>query len=763
MRRERLPPCAARDREESPMSRSGCRRIRCTGWFLSWLLPALALCLPGGAARAESAAITCPTVTTGEELREPPVIAARGGKIDTTFRVEERELCVPVTGSGGTITNTPTLLRTYVYPDPSNPQKWIYGFPGPTLRLRKPSAPGGRGDSLAILLVNNLPSDGGMGCDSACPAGSTCPKGTSQLPDPALCFQSQTAFPCCCWIDVNQHHPDCYHGDNTTNLHFHGTHVSPQSPQDYVLLELHPKADAAKNLAPMNPRGTSAFGEFHYKVDPLPYTQADGTHWYHPHKHGSVSLQVGNGMPGAIEIEGPFDDWLRQYYGGRLVEKLLVMQQVQQTTNLYNPTAAPPPMLVNGQVSPKVTMRPGEVQRWRFVNATMQVASQVSLQFPAGVTVRQIAMDGVQFAPETYAKQPLFIPTYPNQFNISPGNRADFLVQAPAQAGSFVVRQKVFGNRSQRTDEKLRLRERAVKALVAPAEAANAAVEAPLFTLAVEEAKAPAGAKLKAVAQGFPTPAQWPPMPPYLRKIPDGDVRARVNPLFAMPPGTGATSSGPGNPATIFTIDGTQYDDKCVNVTTRLGTADEWTIQNSSALLHPFHIHTNPFELSEEGTVIGSTPVAFRKYDPPIWQDTIALPAVDSSWDVNAGPIANNDAAQKICPGVCQAAHQGTWKGQWATTVPGRQSVCGCNYTGNGYVKLRHRYLEFTGEYVLHCHFLGHEDRGMMFGVQTVCRDDPKSFGKARLGGQPECVPGNLIPAAPQCPPTSTAAAKPAE
>jgi FtsP/CotA-like multicopper oxidase with cupredoxin domain len=727
------------------MSRQRFGFVAAAGCWLLAVLPGLA----GGVARAQP---TCPTVTSGEELREPPVIAAQHGKIDTTFRVEEQQLCVPVIGSGGTITNTSTLLRTYVYPDPSHPGKWISGFPGPTLRLRKPSAPGGKGDSLAILLVNNLPSDsaGGGKCDSACPSSTTCPQGTSTLPDPALCGKSDDPL-CCCWINVNQQYPDCFHGDNTTNLHFHGTHVSPQAPQDYVLLELHPKADEGKHLHAMNPRGTSAFGQYQYSIDPLPYTQAEGTHWYHPHKHGSVSLQVANGMPGAIEIEGPFDDWLRQYYGGRLVEKLLVLQQVQANTNLYNATAAPPPMLVNGMVSPKITMRPGEVQRWRFANATMQVASQVSLQFPPGVTVRQIAMDGVQFSPENYAKQPLFLPTYPNQFKISPGNRADFLVQAPAQAGSFTVHEQVFGSRAERTEQKLELRKRAVKALAAPAENANPAVETPLFTLVVERAKAPAAGKTAAAAQGFPTPAQWPAMPPYLRVIPESEVKARVHPLFAMVPGAGAKSAGPGNPATVFTIDGTQYDDKCVNVTTRLNTADEWTIQNSSALLHPFHIHTNPFQLSEEGTVINGTPVPFVKLDPPVWQDTIALPGVNSAWDVDAGPIASNTAAQQICPGVCKSAHAGTWKGKWATTVPGKQSVCGCNYTGNGYVKLRHRYLEFTGEYVLHCHFLGHEDRGMMFGVQTVCSDDPKSFGKARLGGQPECVPGNLIPAAPQC------------
>ncbi|MBW8878038.1 MAG: hypothetical protein JF614_24000, partial [Acidobacteria bacterium] len=61
--------------------------------------------------------------------------------------------------------------------------------------------------------------------------------------------------------------------------------------------------------------------------------------------------------------------------------------------------------------------------------------------------------------------------------------------------------------------------------------------------------------------------------------------------------------------------------------------------------------------------------------------------------------------------------------------------------------------------YVLHCHFLGHEDRGMMFGVQTVCPQDPSSYGKARPGGAPECVSGNFIPAMPICPSITTAAA----
>jgi FtsP/CotA-like multicopper oxidase with cupredoxin domain len=37
-----------------------------------------------------------------------------------------------------------------------------------------------------------------------------------------------------------------------------------------------------------------------------------------------------------------------------------------------------------------------------------------------------------------------------------------------------------------------------------------------------------------------------------------------------------------------------------------------------------------------------------------------------------------------------------------------------------GYVKILTRFADFTGMYVLHCHILGHEDRGMMQLVQVI-------------------------------------------
>ncbi|HEX3126875.1 MAG TPA: multicopper oxidase domain-containing protein [Thermoanaerobaculia bacterium] len=550
-----------------------------------------------GAARAQT--VSCPPVKPGEELRDLPEIRADRGtkKLDTTLRIQLRTLCLP-TFQNGLWLNLPTQLRTYGFPGPDG---WVWGYPGPVLRLRKANAAdtadteGGQGDSLSILLRNELP------------AGSE---------------------------------------DNDTNLHFHGGHVSPQFPHDDVTLVLRP--GGSQKDAGAHAHGRVVEGETRYEIDPLLWTQPEGTHWYHPHKHGAVSLQVANGMAGALIVEGPFDDWLRMSYGWKIKEKILVIQRVEPGTDLYGeddfgPGHLPAP-LVNGQVQPVITMAPGEVQRWRFVNATVGPLSQLDLRFPPGATVRQIAMDGVRFAPENYERQPL-------PYQLSPGNRADFLVQAPQAVGDHPVSYGVFAH-------------------MAGAEA-NGEI---LVTIRVAASSA-------SVATGFPDKGVWPPMPSYLKDIQPEEIRGTVDLSFDR--------SAPED----FNISGRKFDGNCVNVTTVLGTAMEWNVRNTTDPLHPFHIHSNPFQVIRH---------AGKTYSPPyVWQDTISLPAGSE-----AAPAS---------------------------------------------VLLRQRYLDFTGEYVLHCHFLEHEDQGMMYAVQTVCPQDPGSFGKARPGGQPECVADNLVKASLSC------------
>ena len=699
--------------------------------------------------------LSCPAECAFDQaLQEPFEITSAGGLLATILRIGMQDTCVPVWRQVNNVwqcTMTPMKLRSYGYPDAKG--NFIYRFPGPTLRVHKPSKEGGMGDRIAVHLVNALPLEP--------PAG----------PDGCLaCDCSQTPQPACC--NAKDLFPNCFHGSNSTNLHFHGAHVSPQAAQDYVLLELLPAGSALPAGDHAHGRGTIAVGTFQYVVDPLRWTQPEGTHWYHPHKHGSVGQQVGDGMAGALIIEGKFDQWLRQLYAGKkkgLEEKLLVIQQIHSLNFTAQNTLLPQP-LINGQASPSIQMCPGQVQRWRFVGATMEGGAQITIQFngPAAavrsalgiaeppapgaaadcprtsVCARQIAMDGVQFAPESYGEQPL-LPQGIQNFSLSPGNRADFLVRAPSREGKYRVTYDVFGS------VESSLRRELLRSFLENAKAGQLKA---FSDQDIEAGVVPAGRLLTVeVKKGpdcpepetFPTQAQWPPMPAYLEDV--TDIAQQRDLWFDMRKPDNTPAAPPVLPSKFYVNlqenENRQYDPSCVDITTTLDTGEEWTVRNTTRVVtpnivppapapaapfHVFHIHTNPFQVMEAWGLkeeVGPTSddredVCQRiVYDPPLWQDSVTLPSA-------------------------------------------------CNVDGKlqpGYVKIRQRFEEFTGEYVLHCHFLGHEDRGMMLGVQTVCPAVPgmaESYGSPRTVGD-ECVPGNYIPAAPRCPtpnpaPTTAAA-----
>ena len=75
--------------------------------------------------------------------------------------------------------------------------------------------------------------------------------------------------------------PNSFRHPNTTSLHLHGLHVSPSDENLYI---------------PCLP-GEEAVYDFH-----LPLWQDPGTFYYHPHYHGSSSLQSLGGMAGALVV-----------------------------------------------------------------------------------------------------------------------------------------------------------------------------------------------------------------------------------------------------------------------------------------------------------------------------------------------------------------------------------------------------------------------------------------------------------------------------
>jgi L-ascorbate oxidase len=695
-----------------------------------------------------------------ERLREPVTIGPVDGTIHTELVVRIRERCVPVwvqppNEPDGT-TPPPrwemqTLqLRTYGFPrrpgtviteadadDPDSPNI-AWSAPGPNFLVHPATAPGAPdGTRFQMRLYNRMPHQGDPhACDPSFKCNTKGPNAgvdpvTGQCkvpPDPA--FGGVPEFVPHQVVDGQViEPPNCFHGDNSTNFHFHGFHISPQLGQDFVGLELRPPVPAGVDHASMPEHGTHgesgvvAYGHFDFAVDPLRYTQPPGTHWFHAHKHGSTALQVLNGLVGTFEVRGEFDEELESFFarygGGPLVDRLMVVQQLQQDQPGLGGADQNASVLINGQANPIVTMKRGEVQRWRFVGATMQASASLRVGFPEvegreSPQVRQIAMDGVQFSPENYGCQPFLnnpdCSLVPDEsefdeltaFALAPGNRVDLLVKAPDEAGTHCMVYDIVTVLHETANEEIR----GAQAERAQVSAGTCGIDpntglGPLFTLVVERGSQP---------MDFPTEEQFPPMASFLADIPPVDDPALQRDIHYEMVNQGNLNG------TQFWIEQAKFDPACANETVQLDRAEQWTLWNNSGnVAHPFHIHQNPFQLVAQSD---RTP---SEYTYPVWRDTMPIPKAAKTVAPNSDPVTS------------------AW----------------------GNARIRYVAKEFTGLFVNHCHILGHEDRGMMQNVQAVCPGGrwgttgpvPPGAECDEEGFCPgDCIDGEPIAATPQCP-----------
>jgi len=193
-----------------------------------------------------------------------------------------------------------------------------------------------------------------------------------------------------------------------------------------------------------------------------------------------------------------------------------------------------------------------------------------------------------------------------------------------------------------------------------------------LFTVVVKQ-----GSKVIRDPMPFPTTAEFPVMPPFLDNIDPNKVTVRRALHFASNPPKNRSTQGPSFAPPTHTIDGKQFDNT-IDQSMVLGATEEWTLYNDSpGAAHPFHIHINPFQVFEVlNPAVSKNPV---KLEPPyVWFDDFAIPP--------AAVPPDGDGKTQV----------------------------------SGYFKMRTRFVDFAGVYVLHCHILGHEDRGMMQLVQVV-------------------------------------------
>ena len=201
------------------------------------------------------------------------------------------------------------------------------------------------------------------------------------------------------------------HGSHTTNLHTHGVHVypgtNPNGTQgDNTFLRLLPRGDWEMRQRATEP-GCRRRLEAHERVGEADFEFAlgnvmrgrggvsrphpPGTHWYHPHCHGATNDQVASGLAGFFIIEGDVDDAINRAMTGSerpdptertgpfdYRERVMMIQRVEVSSVDMDAgprrmqTRLAPPVAINGGFSPTVIfMRPGAVERWRVLNASV--------------------------------------------------------------------------------------------------------------------------------------------------------------------------------------------------------------------------------------------------------------------------------------------------------------------------------------------------------------------------------------------------------
>jgi FtsP/CotA-like multicopper oxidase with cupredoxin domain len=374
-------------------------------------------------------------------------------------------------------------------------------IPGPTLRVQP-------GDVLRVTLINDLP-----------PNRVEMPLNT-----------------------------DLPHHFNSTNVHVHGLHVSPSGNADNVLRSMEPGQRYDVEIA-------------------VPADHPSGTYWYHPHHHGSADVQISSGMAGALIVEGDFPGVAEI---ANAVERVLILNEVMfdylGTIEVYDtlwPEAAPRFISINGQREPIIRLRPGEVQRWRIVQAAHESNLRLALD---GHLLHPIAYDGI---PRSRIEGV-------ESLVIAPGQRADVLVQAGAP-GDYQL-QAIANDQGY---------------------------------------PSPTGVLAHVVVEGEPVTMRLPASLPEAPLAPIGDdeiTGARTLTFTAIEPEVPAAAT---YREFADLIDGRRFDPERIDQSIRLGAVEEWTVVNDDTSDHVFHIHTNPFQVM----AVNGEPVS-----EPLWRDTAIVP-----------------------------------------------------------------------------------------------------------------------------------------
>ena len=529
----------------------------CLGFAASGIIGWLgATSLPDGPlAQHDTQHDSCVRPEPGSEISEPQELRSHDGVLELDLAIDDQKL------------PDGTTRYCYVTSD---------GKLSPTLRLKP-------GDQLVIRLKNDL-------VDYAAAKPELDPSRAQSPGSAPICTAKKDADPCSSGAMTPV----------STNLHFHGFTAPPVCHQDDVL-----KTSIQPEDSP-----------FEYRLR-IPDDEPPGLYWYHPHIHGFSKTQVLGGASGAIIIEGieRADPSL-----AGLPERTLVIRD-QDLLNPDAPPAKSEPVIsknlldsdgdaantgtgfgkpskdlsVNFVPVPypdyppaTLTMKPGQRQLWRVLNASAITYLNLALLFrnvpqPLGIV-------GIDGTPIRFQGSPSPAVQWINHIGVPPGARVEFIVEGPPPGvPALLVTRAVDTGPAGENDPN--------RGLVAIRAAANAPDPQ---------------AALPAHAEPLPPPSR-----PWLGNV--APVRVRKL-FFSEQP---ENPNDPNSPTKFFlSTDGETpkpFDPQSdvPDIVARQGDVEDWIIENRSMELHDFHIHQLHFQLREwSGLAVNE----------PFLRDTVNVP-----------------------------------------------------------------------------------------------------------------------------------------
>jgi hypothetical protein len=123
-----------------------------------------------------------------------------------------------------------------------------------------------------------------------------------------------------------------------------------------------------------------------------------------------------------------------------------------------------------------------------------------------------------------------------------------------------------------------------------------------------------------------------------------------------------------------------------------------------------------------ENTTDSNKPCYVDNLKPETWKPCTPIPPPYVWWDVFAIPTGKQYDVTTLCNSDINKCPPAIQPYVQCST---RNGTTTCTETIPGYFKMRSRFVDFTGTYVLHCHILIHEDRGMMQLVEVVPNTPP--------------------------------------